>query len=238
VNAAKHTVRASFEYAGQKCSACSRIYVPESLAKPLFDQMKQELSRIKTGPPEEYSSFTGPVIDKKAFDRITKAIDSANADQDLTTVAGGTYDGSVGYYIDPTIYTSKRPDHSLFDTETLGPVLVAYVYPDQAFDKVLDQVDRQGGGFALTGNIFANDQQAIRQAEDRLRYAAGNFYVNCKITAAVIGQQSFGGARASGTCDKAGKSNLLLRFTLPRTLKEEYGKLEEVLYPSNLETAQ
>ena len=200
-----------------------------------FDQMKKELARLKVGPAEVSTAFTGPVIDKKAFDKITKWMDSAKQDDRLTTVAGGTYDGSVGYFIDPTIYVSNTSDHPLFDTELFGPVLTAYVYPDNDFDSVLDLVDRQGGGFALTGNIFANDQTAIRKAENRLRYAAGNFYVNCKITAAVIGQQSFGGARGSGTCDKAGSSGLLLRFTAPRTLKEEYGKLDEVLYPSNFD---
>lgn len=232
-NAAKHTVRGSFEYAGQKCSACSRIYVPQSQASSFFDQMKEELAKIKVGPPEDFSAFTGPVIDKKAFDRITKAIDEANNDARLETIVGGTYDGSVGYFINPTIYATKDPNHHLFDTELFGPVLTAYIYPDAEFDSVLDLIDRQGGGLALTGNIFSNDQRAIRKAEDRLRYAAGNFYVNCKITAAVIGQQSFGGSRASGTCDKAGSSNLLMRFTAPRTLKEEYSKLDEVLYPSN-----
>nr|POF01398.1 delta-1-pyrroline-5-carboxylate dehydrogenase, mitochondrial [Quercus suber] len=233
-NAAKHTVRASFEYAGQKCSACSRIYVPQSQADQFFSEMKKELSAVTVGPPEDFAAFTGPVIDKKAFTKITKAMDAANKDDRIETIVGGTYDDSVGYFINPTIYVSKTPDHHLFDTELFGPVLTAYVYPDADFDAVLDLIDRQGGGFALTGNIFANDQHAIRKAEDRLRYAAGNFYVNCKITAAVIGQQSFGGARGSGTCDKAGSSNLLMRFTAPRTLKEEYPKLDKVLYPSNM----
>lgn len=196
--------------------------------------MKHEISRIRVGPPEDFSAFTGPVIDKKAFDKITSAIDAANKDSQLEKVVGGTYDGSKGYFIDPTIYIAKSPDHELFNLELFGPVLTAYVYPDVEFDSVLDAVHSNGGGFALTGNIFANDQRAVRKAEDRLRYAAGNFYVNCKITAAVIGQQSFGGARGSGTCDKAGSMGLLLRFVAPRTLKEEYGKLEEVLYPSNL----
>ena len=233
-NAARHTMRASFEYAGQKCSACSRIYVPESQATTFFDSMKQELTKIKTGPPEDFTSFTGPVIDRKSFTKITKALDSANADPDLTKITGGTCDDSKGFFIDPTIYVSKRPDHPLFETELFGPVLVAYVYPDADFESVLDTVDQHGGGFALTGAVFSNDQQAIRLAENKLRYAAGNFYINCKITAAVIGQQTFGGSRSSGTCDKAGSSNLLMRFTAPRTLKEEYNKMGDVLYPSNL----
>lgn len=231
--AARHTIRAAYEYAGQKCSACSRIYLPESQAQLFFSEMKKELARVKVGPPEDFTAFTGPVIDRKAFERVTKAIDAANADPRLETIVGGTYDGSVGYYISPTLYATRDAAHPIFDTEFFGPLLAAHVYPDAAFDAVLAQIDRQGGGFALTGNVFANDQRAIRKAENRLRYAAGNFYVNCKITAAVIGQQTFGGSRASGTCDKAGSVGLLQRFVAPRTLKEEYNKMGDVLYPSN-----
>lgn len=233
-NAVRHTIRASFEYAGQKCSACSRIYIPQSQATAFFDSMKRELGALKVGPPEDFENFLGPVINQAAFDKITKAMDSANKDNQIERIIGGTYDGSKGHYIDPTLYVSKTPDHPLFDQELFGPVLIAHVYPDAEFDSVLDTVDRQGGGFALTGAIFANDPIAIRQAENRLRYAAGNFYTNCKTTGAVIGQQTFGGARASGTNDKAGSLNLLMRFTSPRTLKEEYNKLDTVKYPSNL----
>ena len=233
-NAARHTIRATFEYSGQKCSACSRIYLPQSQATAFLDAMKHELRAVKVGPPEDFENFLGPVINRAAFDKITKAIDSANQDDQLERVIGGTYDGSKGLFIDPTIYVSKIPDHPLFDRELFGPVLVAHVYPDEEFDNVLDVIDRQGGNFALTGAIFANDQVAIRKAENRLRWTAGNFYVNCKTTGAVIGQQSFGGSRASGTNDKAGSVNLLMRFTAPRTLKEEYNKLDNVMYPSNL----
>ena len=206
-NAVKHTIRASFEYAGQKCSACSRIYLPESQAAAFMDAMKRELAAVKVGPPEHFENFTGPVINEAAFDKITKAIDAANQDSELETVVGGTYDGSKGLYIDPTIYVAKSPEHRLFNSELFGPVLVAHIYPDADFDKELEAIDSQGGGFALTGAIFASDPVAIRQAENRLRYAAGNFYTNCKTTGAVIGQQSFGGARGSGTCDKANTIN-------------------------------
>ena len=233
-NAARHTIRASFEYSGQKCSACSRIYLPQSQAAAFLDAMKRELSAVKVGPPEGFENFLGPVINQAAFDKITKAIDSANKDSQVERVIGGTYDGSKGLFIDPTIYVSKTPEHPLLEQELFGPVLVAHVYPDDEFDKVLEVIDRQGGGFALTGAIFSNDQDSIRKAENRLRWAAGNFYINCKTTGAVIGQQSFGGARASGTNDKAGSVNLLMRFTSPRTLKEEYNKLDSVMYPSNL----
>ena len=155
-NAAKHTVRGSFEYAGQKCSACSRIYVPESQAPLFFDEMKKELDRIRVGPPEDFSAFTGPVIDRKAFDRITKAMDGANKDDRLETIVGGTYDGSTGYFIDPTIYASKTPDHPMFNQELFGPVLIAYVYPDNEFDATLDVIDGQGGNLALTGSFHHN----------------------------------------------------------------------------------
>ena len=195
--------------------------------------MKESLSPVKVGAPEDFSSFTGPVINDKAFKKITTAIDSANKDSQLENIVGGTYDGSKGLFIEPTIYSAKTLDHPLFDQELFGPVLVAYVYPDAEYDALLEKIDTQGGGLALTGAIFASDQKVIRKTEDCLRYAAGNFYTNCKTTGAVIGQQSFGGARGSGTNDKAGSAGMLMRFVAPRTLKEEYHKLEDVLYPHN-----
>ena len=233
-NAVKHTIRASFEYSGQKCSACSRIYIPSSKADQFFSEVKTEMSRLKMGPPEDYANFIGPVIHKGAYNKITKAMEEANADSRLECVAGGGFNNGTGLYIEPTIYNSKTLDHPLFDTELFGPVLVAYVYEDGEFDSLLDTIDKQGGGLALTGAIFANDPEAIRKAENRLRYAAGNFYTNCKTTGAVIGQQSFGGARSSGTNDKAGSANMVMRFTAPRTLKEEFNTIGDVLYPSNL----
>lgn len=232
-NAVKHTIRASFEYAGQKCSACARIYVPQSRADEFFSEMKKNLSQVKVGAPEDFGSFTGPVINDKAFNKIRAAIDKANNDSNLERIVGGTYDNSKGFYIDPTIYVAKTPDHELFDQELFGPVLVAYVYNDAEYDSLLDSIDKHGGNFALTGAMFATDQAVIRKTEDRLRYAAGNFYTNCKCTGAVVGQQPFGGARGSGTNDKAGSAGMMMRFTAPRTLKEEYHKLNDVLYPSN-----
>jgi 1-pyrroline-5-carboxylate dehydrogenase len=232
-NAVRHTVRASFEYSGQKCSACSRVYIPQSRAEEFFDQMKKEMEPIKVGRPEEYENFLGPVIHKASFDKIINIIDKANGDSRLQKVFGGFYDGSKGNFIQPSLYIANTLDHELFEEEIFGPVLAAYVYPDQEFDQVMAKIDVQGG-FALTGAIFANDRSVLRHAEDTLRYAAGNLYLNCKTTGAVIGHQSFGGSRSSGTNDKAGSVQALMRFTSPRTLKEEMIPLQTVLYPSNL----
>ncbi|KAI5271264.1 pyrroline-5-carboxylate dehydrogenase [Aureobasidium subglaciale] len=233
-NAVKHTVRASFEYSGQKCSACSRVYIPQSRAQGFLKQIKEEMAPVKVGPPEDYENFLGPVIHRASFDKITGIIDKSNDDSRLQKVFGGTYDGSKGHFIQPTLYVANTLDHELFDQEIFGPVLVAYIYPDQEFEQVMQRIDTQGGGFALTGAIFANDREVLRHAEDTLRYSAGNFYLNCKTTGAVIGHQSFGGSRSSGTNDKAGSANALMRFTSPRTLKEEMIPLQSVLYPSNL----
>ena len=233
-NAVKHTMRASFEYSGQKCSACSRIYLPKSRSTEFLDELKGHLKETKMGDPEDFANFLGPVINKPAFERITKVIEAANQDSRLERIAGGNYDDSKGYYIEPTVYVANTLDHNLFDQELFGPVLVVYVYEDAEFNSVITQLDGQGNNFALTGSIFANDPVAIRKAENRLRYAAGNFYTNCKTTGAVIGQQTFGGGRGSGTNDKAGSPESLKRFTSPRTLKEEFNRLDTVLYPSNL----
>lgn len=232
-SAARHTIRAAFEYAGQKCSACSRIYLPQSKAHAFLGIMKEEMKVVKVGQPEDYTSFLGPVIHQGSFEKVSRAIDQANQDPDLECVIGGAHDGSEGYFITPSVYISKKLDHWLFNRELFGPVLVAYIYPDEDFEHLLTDIDKQGGGLALTGAIFARDQRIVETAERKLRYAAGNFYINCKTTAAVIGQQTFGGSRGSGTNDKAGSENLLMRFVSPRTIKEELGPLDAVLYPSN-----
>ncbi|KAI4853250.1 delta-1-pyrroline-5-carboxylate dehydrogenase 1 [Aureobasidium sp. EXF-8845] len=156
-NAVRHTIRAAFEYAGQKCSACSRIYVPESRAAEFWSEMKANLSLVKVGAPEDFGNFTGPVINHAAFKKITDIMDDANKDDRLEKIHGGTYDGTTGLYIEPTIYAAKTLDHELFDREIFGPVLTAYVYPDAEYDSLLTKIDQQGGGFALTGAIFATD---------------------------------------------------------------------------------
>ncbi|KAJ6044109.1 hypothetical protein N7460_005464 [Penicillium canescens] len=233
-SAVNHTIRGSFEYQGQKCSATSRVYLPESRAEEFLTALKAGVKEITIGNPDkDLSAFMGPVIHRASFEKIKGIIDASNKDPSLKLIAGGTYDGSVGYYIHPTVYQADSPDHRLFNEEIFGPVLTVYVYKDADWAQTLKDVDRNGGGLALTGAVFAKDRIAIRQAEDALRYSAGNFYINCKTTAALIGQQSFGGARASGTNDKAGSADPLRRFVSPRLIKEEFFPQEGFTYPSN-----
>ncbi|KAE8376620.1 putative pyrroline-5-carboxylate dehydrogenase [Aspergillus bertholletiae] len=233
-SAVNHTIRGAFEYQGQKCSATSRVYLPESRAEEFLTALKAGVKDITIGSPDkDFEAFMGPVIHRQSFNKIKSIIDASNKDPSLTLLAGGTYDDSVGFYVNPTVYQAHSLDHRLFDEEIFGPVLAIYVYPDAEWSSILQKADQQGGGFALTGAVFAKDRRVIREAEDALRYSAGNFYINCKTTAALIGQQSFGGARASGTNDKAGSSDMLRRFTSPRMIKEEFFPLEGYTYPSN-----
>ncbi|PYH88308.1 pyrroline-5-carboxylate dehydrogenase [Aspergillus ellipticus CBS 707.79] len=232
-SAVYHTLRGAFEYQGQKCSATSRLYLPESRAQEFLTKLKAEINEITIGSPEDMGAFMGPVIHQASFEKIKSVIDSSNKDPSLELIAGGTYDDSTGYFVHPTVYRAKDIDHVLFEKEIFGPVLAVYVYPDAEWSSTLKKVDQGGGGFALTGSVFAADRRAIREAEDTLRYSAGNFYINCKTTAALIGQQSFGGSRASGTNDKAGSATALLRFASPRTIKEEFFPLNGFRYLSN-----
>lgn len=254
-SAVNHTIRGAFEYQGQKCSATSRLYLPESRAEEFLTQLKAGIQEITIGNPDkDLEAFMGPVIHRGSFEKIKSIIDASNRDPSLKLIAGGTYDDSVGYYVHPTVYEADSPDHRLFNEEIFGPVLTVYTYKDADWTATLKSVDQNGGGFALTGAVFAKDRAAIRQAEDALRYSAGNFYISksqnarflcldaladclsftdCKTTAALIGQQSFGGARASGTNDKAGSSDPLRRFVSPRLIKEEFFEQEGFTYPSN-----
>ncbi|GAB1218538.1 hypothetical protein ATERTT37_007797 [Aspergillus terreus] len=233
-SAVNHTIRGAFEYQGQKCSATSRVYVPESRAEEFIAALTAGVKDITIGSPDkDLEAFMGPVIHKESFKKIKSIIDECNNDASLKLLAGGTYDDSTGYFVNPTVYQAQSPDHRLFDVEIFGPVLALYVYPDSEWSTILRKTDQAGGGLALTGAVFANDRGAIREAEDALRYSAGNFYINCKTTAALIGQQTFGGGRASGTNDKAGSSDILRRFTSPRTIKEEFFPQNTYLYPSN-----
>ncbi|GKT56644.1 delta-1-pyrroline-5-carboxylate dehydrogenase [Colletotrichum tofieldiae] len=233
-HAVNHTIRGAFEYQGQKCSATSRVYLPQSRAEEFISSLTSKVNEITIGSPDgKLDAFMGPVIHERSFNKIKNIIDESNKDSSLKLLVGGTYDGSDGYYVNPTVYLADSPDHRLFNEEIFGPVLAISVYPDAEWPSTLKKVDQSGGGFALTGAVFANDRVAIREAEDALRYSAGNFYINCKTTAALIGQQSFGGARASGTNDKAGSADVMRRFVSPRLIKEEFFPQTEFLYPSN-----
>ncbi|KAF3012621.1 1-pyrroline-5-carboxylate dehydrogenase [Neopestalotiopsis sp. 37M] len=237
-NAAIQTVRGAFEYQGQKCSATSRLYVPKSVWPQFKAKMVAEIEALKIGEPFAAENFIGPVIHKPSFDKLSGVIDAAKSDSELTLLAGGKYDGSKGYFIHPTVYEAKTPNHKLFSTELFGPVLVAHVYDDvsvdatKAFADICKTVDGTGE-YGLTGAVFASDRNAVVFAENALRNSAGNFYINCKSTGAVVGQQPFGGARASGTNDKAGSLNFLTRFVSARSIKEEFSPTTKVEYPSN-----
>ncbi|KAF2153074.1 delta-1-pyrroline-5-carboxylate dehydrogenase 1 [Myriangium duriaei CBS 260.36] len=229
--AALQTVRGAFEYQGQKCSACSRAYVPSSLYPHFKETLVAATKGLKVGSPEQWENFIGPVIHRASFDKLRKVIDDAKQDKELELLVGGTYDDSKGFFISPTVYKTTNPHHPLMSTELFGPVLVVYEY-DSSFSQICDTIDKTTA-YALTGAVFAKDRAVIRQAEEALRDAAGNFYINTKCTGAVVGQQPFGGARMSGTNDKAGSQNLLSRFVSARAVKEEFVGLEKVEYVSN-----
>ncbi|OJD25255.1 1-pyrroline-5-carboxylate dehydrogenase [Blastomyces percursus] len=239
-NAVKNTVRAAFEFQGQKCSACSRAYVPSSIWPEFRNQLVAETKALKIGDPEDFSNFMGPVIHAGAFKKLSSAIDEANKDSRLELLAGGSYSDETGYFIHPTIYATTDATHPILSTEYFGPILAVLVYDDgadgaggsSAFEAICKTIDATSP-YALTGAIFAQDRAAVSYAEDALRSAAGNFYINVKCTGAVVGQQPFGGARASGTNDKAGSVGLLNRFVSVRALKEEFEGLQKVKYVSN-----
>ncbi|EAW06671.1 delta-1-pyrroline-5-carboxylate dehydrogenase prnC [Aspergillus clavatus NRRL 1] len=231
-NAAVQTVRGAFEFQGQKCSATSRAYVASSLADQFFEQIATETKKLKVGEPSDFTNFCGPVIHEASFNKLAQVIEDAKNDPELELLAGGTYDSSKGWYIQPTIYRTSNPDHPLLSRELFGPILVVHPYNDADFTQICEKID-QTGEYALTGSIFAQDREAVRVAENALRNTAGNFYINCKSTGAVVGQQPFGGARASGTNDKAGSGNLLSRFVSLRSIKEEFVPTYNVAYPSN-----
>ena len=234
-NAVKNTILGAFEYQGQKCSACSRAYVPASIWDDFKSQIVKETEMLKVGPPEEFGNFIGPVIHKGSFKKLAKVIDDAKNDNSLELLVGGRYDDSKGYFVHPTIYQAKDVNHANLKTEFFGPILTIYVYDDakpSAFEDICKTVD-QTAEYGLTGAVFAKDRAAVRYAEEALRNSAGNFYINCKCTGAVVGQQPFGGGRASGTNDKAGSANLLSRFVSLRAIKEEFLSIASVEYPSN-----
>jgi len=212
-------IRGSFEYQGQKCSAVSRVYIPGNLWDQVRERLVQEVPKIKMGGVEDFSNFMNAVIDEKAFDKIAGYIDYVKESNMGEIIAGGNYDKSKGYFIEPTIVVTQDPAYKTLCEEIFGPVLTIYVYQDANFEQTLELVD-QTSPYALTGSIFSTDRYAIELATKKLRDAAGNFYINDKPTGAVVGQQPFGGARGSGTNDKAGGIFNLLRWVSPRTIKE------------------
>jgi 1-pyrroline-5-carboxylate dehydrogenase len=223
-------VRGAFEYQGQKCSAASRCYVAESLWKQIEKPLVAQIKELRMGDPADHRNFINAVIDEHAFDTITEYIDFARKAKDARILAGGKYDKSRGYFIEPTLVQCKRPHFRLMEEEIFGPVLTVYVYKDKDFSRTLQLCD-QTSPYALTGAIFAQDRAAVAQAERSLRFAAGNFYINDKPTGAVVGQQPFGGGRASGTNDKAGGIQNLLRWTSPRSIKETLVPPRDYRYP-------
>jgi 1-pyrroline-5-carboxylate dehydrogenase len=223
-------LRGSFEYQGQKCSAASRVYVPSNLWPELRDRLAEEVAGLKMGDPADFGNFMGAVIDASSFTTQKEAIEEARAHEDTTVLAGGDYDDSEGYFVRPTVIETRDPGFRLLRDELFGPVVTAYVYPEGEYEQTLELVDRTAP-YGLTGAVFARDRAAIDLAGDKLQYAAGNFYVNDKPTGAVVGQQPFGGARASGTNDKAGSLWNLIRWVSPRTVKETFVPPRTYRYP-------
>ena len=223
-------IRGAFEYQGQKCSAASRAYVPRSVWKRLKDDLVAETESITMGDVTDLSNFMGAVIDDRAFAKHKKAISRAKRSQKLDVLAGGKVDDSVGYFVRPTVVEAGDPTDAMFKDEYFGPILAVHVYEDREFETVVDQME-SFAPYALTGAVIAQDRQAVAWATERLRFAAGNFYVNDKPTGAVVGQQPFGGARASGTNDKAGAAANLMRWTSPRSIKETFVPPTDYRYP-------
>jgi 1-pyrroline-5-carboxylate dehydrogenase len=224
-------MRGAFEYQGQKCSAASRAYVPRSLWEGgLRDRLVDETQGLPVGDVTDLSNFMGAVIDERAFDKHRRAITRAKRSRKLTVLAGGKVDDSVGWFVRPTIVESSTPDDEMFSTEYFGPILAVNVYDDADFESAVDQME-SFATYALTGAIIAQDRSAIAWATERLRFAAGNFYVNDKPTGAVVGQQPFGGGRASGTNDKAGSVSNLMRWVSPRSIKETMVPATDHRYP-------
>ncbi|MGW9299971.1 L-glutamate gamma-semialdehyde dehydrogenase [Streptomyces cyaneofuscatus] len=223
--------RGSFEFQGQKCSASSRAYVPASIWNSGFrEEFAAETDSITMGDVTDLSNFIGAVIDERSFAKNKAAIDRAKSDPACEIVAGGTYDDSVGYFVRPTVIVCSDPENEVFTTEYFGPILAIHVYEDANYDAMLEQMESVSD-YALTGSVIAGDRAAAAYTMDKLRYAAGNFYINDKSTGAVVGQQPFGGGRASGTCDKAGAPQNLQRWTLTRAIKETLVAPTEYTYP-------
>ena len=224
-------VRGSFEYQGQKCSAASRVFAPSNLWPALKERLVEEVKSLKVGDVSDFQNFMGAVIDGNSFKTQKAAIDEANAaDGKASVLVGGGYDDSEGYFVEPTVIETTDPGFRTMKEELFGPVVTAFVYPEKQYEQTLDLID-SGAPYGLTGAVFSRDRSAVDAAHERLRYAAGNFYVNDKPTGAVVGQQPFGGGRASGTNDKAGSMWNLIRWVSPRTVKETFVPPTDYRYP-------
>jgi len=224
-------VRGAFELQGQKCSAASRVYLPMSTAEEILSIVQEDLASMKQpGSPEDMGCFVTAVIHEGAFDKLAAVIDSAKNDPEIDLIAGGGYDKTKGYFIQPTVLVTKNPKHPHMETEYFGPIVTVYIYPDQQWEETLALVD-QTSQYALTGAVLAQDRYALVQATKALENCAGNFYINDKPTGAVVGQQPFGGARGSGTNDKAGSAQNLMRWVSPRLIKETLIAPEDYRYP-------
>jgi 1-pyrroline-5-carboxylate dehydrogenase len=223
-------IRGAFEYQGQKCSAASRAYIPKSVWRRMRKSFLGEVEALAMGDVTDLSNFVGAVIDARAFDKHKKAIARARRSAKLDVIAGGTTDDSVGYFVRPTVIESGDPTDAIFKTEYFGPILSVHVYDDADFESAVRQLE-SFAPYALTGAVIAQDRRAIAWASEELRFAAGNFYINDKPTGAVVGQQPFGGARASGTNDKAGAASNLMRWTSPRSIKETFAPPTDYRYP-------
>lgn len=224
-------LRGAFEYQGQKCSAASRAYIPESVWPEVKEIFGAELATVKMGPPEDFTNFVNAVIDEASFDKLKGAIDQAKEDEDAEVIFGGNCDKSVGYYIEPTVILAKKPDYVTMEEELFGPVLTVYVYEDEKMDETLEILDNTSI-YALTGAVMSQDRYNIEKITKRLENSAGNFYINDKPTGAVVGQQPFGGSRGSGTDDKAGSIFNFLRWTSIRTIKETFVPPVDYTYPN------
>ena len=222
--------RGAFEYQGQKCSAASRAYLPKSLWAGIRESVIKDVKSFKMGTPGDSSNFINAVIDDRAFKKLSGYLDQAKKDSDAEIIVGGGYDDSVGYFIEPTVIVTTNPKYETMCTELFGPIITIYVYEDEHWEDVLDLVD-QTGEYALTGAIFSRDRYVVATATDKLENAAGNFYINDKPTGAVVGQQPFGGARGSGTNDKAGSVWNLLRWVSNRAIKETFVPPKDYRYP-------
>ena len=214
-------IRGAFDYQGQKCSAASRAYVPRSIWQQMGDDLLSATEALSYGDVTDLSNYGGALIDARAYAKSARALQRAKSTPGLTIAVGGEYDDSEGYFVRPTVLLADDPGDESFATEYFGPILAVHIYPDGEFDRILTVVD-ETAPYALTGAVIADDRTAIVTAQDRLRHTAGNFYVNDKPTGAVVGQQPFGGARASGTNDKAGSPLNLQRWTSPRSIKETF----------------